>query len=286
MQNWIDRAPGYLDNVLFTVGDSQVTLGRALTGLALFIATFIVARLIGRAINRALQRRGLGEEDSPQVYARTARLTVLLLGTLASLSVAGLDLSALFAAGGLVAVGAGFAMRNVVENFISGIILRVERSLKRGDIIGLDDGRMVRIKDVGIRATIARDRDDQDIVIPNSLLVQTNVVNYTFDDRLYRLHVGVGVTYSSDMDQVRAVLEETAREIPFRTKKRRPRILMTGFGSSSVDWDVSIWTEDPWASRQHSSALHEAIWRSLAKAGIVIAFPQLDVHFDPPKDSG
>jgi small-conductance mechanosensitive channel len=112
--------------------------------------------------------------------------------------------------------------------------------------------------------------------------VQNPVKNYTFQDSLYRLRVQVGVTYGSDMKLVRETLERTATETEWRNKDYDPSILMTGFGDSSVNFEVSVWIDDPWTLRRRASRLHEAIWWALKEAGVVIAFPQLDVHFDPP----
>jgi len=116
--------------------------------------------------------------------------------------------------------------------------------------------------------------------VPNSLLVRSTVKNYTLADRYYRLRARVGVTYGSDLGEVRRVLEETATAVPFRIKEREPRILLWGFGSSSVDYDVSIWIEDPWHAQDARSKFQERIWKAFKEAGIVIAFPQLDLHLD------
>jgi potassium-dependent mechanosensitive channel len=108
------------------------------------------------------------------------------------------------------------------------------------------------------------------------------VKNYTLRDALYRLRARVGVTYGSDVRQVRQVLEQTAAAITFRDLEKEPRILLLGFGNSSVDFEVSVWIEDPWHSQRALSELNEAIWWALKGAGITIAFPQLDLHLDGP----
>jgi len=99
---------------------------------------------------------------------------------------------------------------------------------------------------------------------------------------MYRLRCPVGVVYGADMKLVREVLEQTAQDIPWRMQSKDPVILLTAFGSSSVDWEVSVWMDDPWKVSHAKSNLNEAIWWALKDAGIIIAFPQLDVHFDRP----
>jgi small-conductance mechanosensitive channel len=178
-----------------------------------------------------------------------------------------------------VAVALGFAMQNILQNFVSGVILLAERSITESDVLEVD-GRIVRVMRMGTRATVARTRDDEEIIIPNSLLVQSSVTNYTLGDSLYRIRAKVGVAYGSNMDQVRDVLMEAGRSVPDRVQEKDPIVLLLEFGNSSVDFEVSIWAEDPWLARVTRSHLNFSIWNHLKAAGITIAFPQLDVHFD------
>jgi small-conductance mechanosensitive channel len=172
-------------------------------------------------------------------------------------------------------------MQNIAQNFVSGVILMIERSIKPGDVLKVD-GKVVKVTRMGIRATVARTLDDEEIIIPNSVLVQNSVTNHTLKDRLYRLRALVGVVYWADMALVRSTLEKVASEIPWCVKDIESRILLRQFGNSSVDWEISVWIEDPWRLQQRLSELHEAIWWAFQKAGITIAFPQVDVHFDTP----
>jgi small-conductance mechanosensitive channel len=188
-------------------------------------------------------------------------------------------IAALFAAGAVVAVALGFAMQNILQNFVSGVILLAERSITESDILQVD-GRIVRVMRMGTRATVARTRDDEEIIIPNSLLVQSSVTNYTLGDSLFRIRAAVGVAYGSNMDRVREVLLEAGKSVPDRVEEKDPVVLLLQFGNSSVDFEVSVWATDPWMARVTKSHLNFAIWNHLKAAGITIAFPQLDVHFD------
>ena len=123
---------------------------------------------------------------------------------------------------------------------------------------------------------------NKDLIIPNSILVQSTVKNFTLRDPQYRIRVPVGVVYGSDMEVVDRVLRETARALPWRLADREPRVIMTAFGSSSVDFEVSVWIDDPWTVRQAKSDLHTSVWWALREANVTIAFPQVDVHLDPP----
>ena len=185
----------------------------------------------------------------------------------------------LFTTGGLFAVALAFAMKNIAENYISGMLLRFERIIKPGDVLETE-GAMVRVKSIGLRSTIVRSKYEKDLVIPNSELVQERVTNYTYRDVLCRIMTMVGVAYSSDLMKVRKILEHTCDQLEWKSDQHDPEVLLVEFGSSSVNYKISVWIEDPWESGPAKSHLNEAIWWALQKADIVMAYPQLDVHFD------
>jgi small-conductance mechanosensitive channel len=271
----------FLGTPLYTIGGTQGTVGTALTVAFMILVTWWLSLLLSKAILRAFKRRGAVDQNAVRPYARAAQLFVLIVGLGVALNTLGFKLTAVFAAGGLFAVALGFAMKNIAENFVSGLIMRIERSIKRGDILEVE-GQVVMVRDVGIRFTLAQNRDNEDLLIPNSILMQSMVTNRTLSDPLFRLRALVGVVYSSDMRLVKETLMTAATSLTWRSPKMDPIVIMRAFGSSSVDFEVSVWLEDPWAIGQYISGLNEAIWWSLKDAGIVIAFPQVDVHFDEP----
>jgi small-conductance mechanosensitive channel len=206
---------------------------------------------------------------------------VILVGLGVAIQTVGINLGALFAAGAVVAVAVGFAMQNILQNFVSGVILLAERSITELDVLDVE-GRVVRVVRMGPRATVVRTRDDEEIIVPNSTLVQSSVTNYTLRDSLYRIRTTVGVAYGSDMDRVTEVLRQAGEAMPNRVPDKDPVVLLLDFGNSSVVFEVSIWEQDPWAARVTRSKLNMTIWNKHKEAGITIAFPQLDVHFDRP----
>ena len=266
--------------VLFEISGTPVTVITLVTAIGMLAVAILLARLIGGLLNRIIARRTEGiAQGTLKSTVRLVQYGMMLIGVLLALDTVGVQLGALFAAGALFAVALGFAMQNVTANFISGVILLMERTIKPGDIIEVD-GQVVLIREMGIRAAIGRSMNEEDLIIPSSQLVQSTVRNYTLRDSTTRIRVVVGVTYDSDMRRVRETLERVARELPWRSRERDPVVFMKQFGPSSVDFEVSAWFEDPWHRMQRLSDLHEAIWWALKEAGITIAFPQLDVHFD------
>lgn len=269
------------DAPLFHLAGTPVTAATLVVFAMIIGLTFVGSRLIQKALARALRMRKVTDEGTIEVARRLLHYLVVAVGLGIGLQTIGINLSALFAAGAVFAIGLGFAMQNIMQNFVSGVILLTERSIKPGDVLQVDQ-KFVRVQNMGIRATIARTLDEEEIIIPNSAIVQSSVTNYTLKDSMCRLRCNVGVVYSADMKAVREVLENTARDASWRVKEKDPVILLAEFGSSSVDWEVSVWVDDPWNVRRARSALNESIWWALKAAEITIAFPQLDVHFDEP----
>ena len=265
---------------LFTIAGTVVTVATVLIVLMVLVATMLFSRLVQGGIRRGFERRGVSDAGTIATTLRLAHYVIVALGFAIALDTVGVNLAALFAAGALFAVALGFAMQNIAENFVSGVILLVERAIKPGDVLEVE-GRTVRVVQSGIRSTVARTRDEEDLIIPNSTLVSSTVTNFTLRDTVYRVRADVGVVYGSDMALVRSVLTRTAEGQEWRMKARAPVVLMTGFGDNAVTWNVSVWIDDPWKGPDRRSDLHEALWWQLKEAGIVIAFPQLDVHFDP-----
>ena len=248
------------------------------TVLLIVFGSWWISTLARDGLARVMLSRNIGDEGSVGAISRLVQYVVVGSGIAVGLQTMGLNLSAVLTAGAVFAVGIGLAMQHVAENFVSGVILLVERTIRPGDVLEVD-GDLVRVQYLGIRSTVARTLDDEEVILPNSLLVQTKIKNLRLTDTLLRIRVQVGVTYDSDLKQTMAALERAARTLP-QVDGRDPVILLSGFGSSSVDFDVSVWSNSPWDKMRVKSALGLAIWNALHEEGIVIAFPQLDLHVD------
>jgi small-conductance mechanosensitive channel len=268
-----------LDAHLFTIKGTAVTVGSILAFLIICIATILISKLIQRAIRRGFNRRRVTDEGTVAVTTRLTNYVVLTIGLGIALNTLGIDLTALFAAGAVFAVGIGFAMQTIAQNFVSGVILLVERSISPGDIIEIND-EVVRVTKMSIRTTHARTLNDEEIILPNSLLVQSIVTNYTLNDTLYRISAEVGVSYESDIDHVHKTINDCLELLSWRVQDKTPIVRISSFGSSSVDFKVMVWIDDPWQAENARGKIHSAIWDALKKANITIAFPQLDLHLD------
>ena len=263
---------------LVQVSGNTITVGSICIFLFILLLSMLISRILQGLFQRTMTRYRKGER-----FLGTKKLIhylVLVGGTAVGLQTIGIDLSMLFTAGAIFAVGIGFAMQNIMQNFVSGVILLMEQAINPGDILEVD-GMLVKVKRVGIRATMARTRDEEDLIIPNSLLVQSTMKNHTLEDSLFRIRADVGVAYESDMRKVQEVLQKAADEVQ-EPGYRDGVVLLRGFGDSTVNWEVSVWTGTPWNEARIRSKLLQAIWFALEDNGIVIAFPQVDLHLDKP----
>jgi potassium efflux system protein len=284
-RRYTDMLDRILNTPLFTLGRTSVTMTTLAILAVLLAATVLASRLAQRGARRAFELRGISDAGTVGVTVRLVRYIVVAIGAGIALQTVGVDLGALFAAGAFFAVALGFAMQNVVQNFVAGVILLTERTIKPGDVLEVE-GRVVRVSRMALRTTIARSRDEEDIIIPNATLAQSTVTNYTFRDPVHRLRTTVGVSYDSDMRQVMRVLFDAASSLPGRLETHEPRVLMVEFGDSAVVFEVSIWSADPWSARVTRSSLNEAIWWALRDARIGIPYPQRDVHVRSPSLPG
>ena len=217
--------------------------------------------------------------ETLRTYRRLSWGVTVIVGLCGALHILGIDLSAVFTTSGLFAVAFAFAMKNLSENLVSGVIMRLERTIKTGDILKAN-GLMVKVQRMNLRATIVRTKDEQTLVIPNAQLVQSTIENYTYRDALYRLSATVGVSYRAAYEQVQLTLENICAALDWKSPRKSPQVRLAQLGNSAVDFKVYVWIEDPWDVGRCQSLLNAALWQGLQQAHIDIAFPQLDVHMD------
>ena len=262
----------------FYLGDIPVTP-------VLLLQTFLYILLLGLfsgAVRRFLRDRVLTRTslDVGQRYAygRVAGYGVFLVGIVVGLQLAGVNLNNLLLVGGAVGIGIGFGLQNVASNFIAGIILLVERPIKVGDRIEVEsvNGDVVRIV---ARSTWVRTNDNVVIIVPNSQLTENRVINWTANDRRVRFKVPFGVSYQSDPKQVRDVTLAVADQHPDVMKELPADVIFKGFGDSSLDFELRVWTETQVQNpKVLMSDLYFALFEAFRQNRIEIPFPQRDLH--------
>lgn len=271
----VEPIPGF-DRGLFRIGGTDVTVASLVSFFVFLLLAFLASALLQRALARVYVRRGL---DPGVQYAlnRLAHYAIIGVGIFLALENLGISMTALAGLGAILAVGIGFGLQNIAQNFVSGLILLLERPVKKGDYVEVGDV-MGTVREIHARATLITTLDNVDVLVPNGDLITQQVVNQTFDDRRVRIRVEIGVAYGSDTELVRSVLERLAAEHESVLASPPPKVWFSGFGDSSLDFELLVWVPEARVQGQIASDLRFAIDREFREHGIEIPFPQRDLH--------
>lgn len=259
-----------LQTPLFTIGATQTTVGRALVAAGIALATVWAATVARRLTVRHFERRGMRDENEVHWISKVMAFLVLLIGLELVLHILGIRLTALFAAGGVFALGAGLAVKSVLENLLAGVVLHLEHTVKTGDVIVVNN-RWVQVEKVGVRNTVGKTHNGEEVLIPNSTVAHSMVTNLTRDDRLGRIECSVSVPPSSDLEEVRSALESGVAGLEWKSQGKEAVVYVKELGRLDIRFGVEVWIDDVTESDQRQSDLNEALWRSLKKAGIGMA---------------
>ncbi|MCA0986729.1 mechanosensitive ion channel family protein [Guptibacillus algicola] len=271
----------WMSRELFTIGDVDISL--LLLLIALFIITLAnrLSKIFTSLLMPPLYDHYRLDTGLQFTFNRVFHYTLMVIAVIISLTTVGIDLSALTIFAGVLGVGIGFGMQNIANNFISGLIILFERPIKVGDRVIINDiiGDVEKIK---MRATIIRTLDNERIIMPNSYFIEEQVVNHSYGDNRLRLVVPIGVAYGSDVELVRDLLHQVAKEEKensmYVLEKPNPFVNFIGFGDSSLDFQLFIWISSPKAAVETKSNLNFRINRVLAENNVEIPFPQRDLH--------
>lgn len=222
------------------------------------------------------QKRPDSSQDTHSALI-VGRYIAIALGIFAVAASLGIDLSTLTLIGGGLSIGIGFGLQQIVANFISGILLLFEQSLRPGDVINLD-GNLGLVQEVNIRSSTILTKDNVEIIVPNEQFLTTNVTTYTRESNLVRVPIEFGVSYSSDPQFVRDLVLRTVVNHGSVKNRPAPEVQFVRFGDSSLDFRVLVWMDNPIIMPRFRSDLYFMIWDAFSKHGIEIPFPQRDIH--------
>jgi small-conductance mechanosensitive channel len=195
-----------------------------------------------------------------------------------TLDTIGVQVSILLASIAALLVGVGMGIQQLFNDLASGIIILIERNLKIGDIIQLDDGTVGRVLSIRLRTSMIKSRDDIVMIIPNSKFVNDKIINWSHLDKTTRFHIDVGVAYGSDVLKVKKVLLQCAEQNKAVTSKPKPFVRFLNFGDSSLDFQLYFWSAQTFEVENLKSELRFAINEEFINNDIQIPFPQRDVH--------
>ena len=273
----------WADLPLFDIGGVPITSFSFVSAILIIAVTWWVSKIAQSGLTRIAAYRPNFSRAALYTLNRLVHYVVLTVGFLIALSSVGIDLSkfALFASA--LGVGVGFGLQNLISNFVAGLMLLFEQTLKVGDFIELESGLMGEVREINIRSTLITTNDNVDVVVPNSEFVSGHVMNWTMRDVNRRIHVPFGVAYGTDKELVRKAALEAAANVKQTltgNDARSPQVWLTEFGDSSLNFELIVWLTSEGVKRPGAvrAAYLWEIETALKKYGIEIPFPQRDLH--------
>ena len=262
------------------VGDSQLVPADLLIGIVIFALLLLLIRWGKDSLDKKYLTRSRMDAGAREAIVTISGYVGFVLAALIGLTIAGFKLSNLALIAGALSLGIGFGLQNIVNNFVSGIILLFERPIRTGDwiVTGTTEGY---VRKISVRSTEVQTFDRSDVIVPNSDLISTEVTNWTLRDKFGRVIIKLGVAYGSDTELVRSTLRQVASSFPEIVQDRPmlpTKVLFRGFGDSTLDFELRCFIHDIAGILDITSELHFAIDKAFRENNIEIAFPQRDIH--------
>ena len=278
-----DRLVQLADFHLFNIGDTSVTPAGLFKMLMILGLAIGMSWLIRYLLARGVRKKRAAQSPAFYTLGRILHYIIIMAGSFAALGSIGIDFTSFALIAGALSVGIGFGLQAIVSNFVSGLILLFEGTLRVGDFIEMDGGLRGVVKEINTRATVINTNDGVDLVVPNSVLVTTQLTNWTLRESYGRLRVSFGVAYGSDKEQVKTLALEAIKEVDCAITHMpglEPQVRLSNFGDSSLDFTVLFWVSRQGVRRpgRTQASFLWALETLLRDNGVEIPFPQRDVH--------
>ena len=269
----------WLDDFLIeerNIGNITLTYGSFFLMILIFFGTWALNAIVKIIFSEDNYSSMDSIRGIPAAISMSLRIVIISIGVFFAFSAGGVDMRNFSMILGALSVGIGFGLQNIVNNFISGLILIYERPVQKGDTVEVEN-LMGEVMDIGIRASNIRTFEGAEVIVPNANLISNQLINWTLSDKHRRLEIKVGVSYGSQPNQVIEILEAVANKHPKVVKQPAPRVLFDEFGDSSLNFRLLCWVlfEDGIGTKSDISI---SIFNAFAEKGIEIPFPQMDLH--------
>lgn len=275
---FIKQTISLLNVPLISFGDSALTIWTIVyLVIILILLVYVTSKLKNLIIHKLLAKSNI-EVGVRVAVASLIRYIILFVGFIVILQTAGINLSSITVLFGALGVGIGFGLQNITNNFVSGLIILIERPIKVGDRIEVS-GISGDVVNISMRATTIITNDNISIIIPNSEFVSSTVINWSHTDRDMRFNFPVGVSYGEDPDNIRKLLLQVADENSGVLKQPRPDVLFSEFADSAMNFNLRVWTRE-YTDRPAilKSQLYYEIYKKFKENGVEIPYPQRDIH--------
>ena len=274
----------FLDTAQFTVGEKVISVWSIVKAVIIFVLLIWAVGKMTSLIEKNFLRNNRKLSPSARtLIVKITNISGLIIAFMMTLDIIGIDLAAFAFFGGALGIGIGFGLQKVVGNLISGMILIMDKSIKPGDVITVAD-TYGEVTALHARYVVVRKRNGTEVLIPNEHLMTNEVINWSYENKNVRITVEVGMSYDSDIEHVQAILHEVTKNSPRVLNEPEPRAFLTGFGDSSINFEVRFWVNDPEAGiGAVRSEIFMEIWKRFKEENIEIPFPQRVVHLPEKK---
>ncbi len=266
----------HLGEPLFSLGKTPITLISIITCIAFILFAFLISFILRRLLSKIYHKRKI-DVGLQHSLNRLLHYVIIAIGFFIAMDNLGVSLSALAAIGGVLLVGIGFGLQDLAKDFISGLIILLERPIRKGDFVEVENKQGTVVK-IGLRATVINTYDDIEVLIPNGTLINNVVVNRLFQEKVYRIRINVRAAYGSNPEAVREALLKAAQSHPDILEDPKPIVFFEHFKESHLDFRLMGWLNDARLEPRVKSDLHYAVTQTFKEAGIQMPFPQMDVH--------
>lgn len=261
-----------------------ITVGSIVVTLIILAGTHLLLKLLSAVLRRTMRARAVPEGRQTSLLQLISYF-IWILGGIIGLQSLGVDITFFVASSAALLVGIGLGLQNVFKDFVSGIIILLDGTVKAGDVVEIG-GWVVKVKDVSLRTSSVVTRDDNIVIIPNHKFIEENVINWTHNAAPTRFELDVGVDYSSDIRQVEKVLLDSVRmrDDLLQSSPHEPYVRLMNFGSSSLDFQLIFWSNSLFRIETVKSHMRFSIVEAFQKNGITIPFTQVVLHQASPPD--
>lgn len=282
-RRWLADFADQADKIGFDYGQTRISLYRALLAIVVLVCVIAFGRLASKVVRRLFARLTHLDPAQRVLGERLVSITVWVLTVLIGIDALGINLTALTVFSGALGLAVGFGLQKTFGNMIAGIILLMDRSIKPGDVIAVNDGNaqaVGQVKRIGIRAISVTTRDQIEYLIPNEILMTSQVENWSYSSRDVRVKVAVNVAYGTDIVQAESLMLAAARAVPRVHNQPAPTVWLTAFGDNAIEFEIQVWIDDPeeGVGNVRSDVLKQ-VWQMFKDNGVEIPFPQREIRF-------
>ncbi len=268
----------FLDEIGFSIGKQHISLLLVLQAVLSIVVALLVSLWLSHLLEDRVMAAANMDINLRVMLAKLMRPLLILVAVLIALPMVGLDLTALSVFGGALGVGIGFGLQKIASNYVSGFIILLDRSVKIGDLVTVDN-RVGEVTKMTARYVVVRSLDGTEAIIPNETLIASTVINHSYSDRAVCVTIPVQISYRSDLDAGMRVLVEAAQAHPRALKNPAPKVLIAAFADNGINLELGVWVKDPEGGQSNlRSDIYYAVWREFRAHGIEIPYPQHEVR--------